>query len=248
MKVNLSGSWRQERCMSYSSGRLRGSEAVSSWSSFLVSLLICIFFSSCVLWVWGEMGDVDLQDRKKVKRVCKENGRCTYNDVDLPHPSSIRDMSAHDARCMDTAKSERSPMLQAHMFRLQYIQYEITCSLLPVCSLSNMTNMCLQTTLDGSRAPHLNFSRACCQDWSSRIIKKEFRNVSSCFPRRGSPLPYQSGWSSLFVYRRSFDNVWSLIPHTALKRLINRVYLFPPMQANTILRDLRPFPSLSSTL
>jgi hypothetical protein len=34
MKVSLSESWRQDRCMSYSSGRLRGSEAVSSWSSF----------------------------------------------------------------------------------------------------------------------------------------------------------------------------------------------------------------------
>lgn len=57
------------------------------------------------------MGDVSLQDRKEAKRVCKENGRCRYNDVDLPRPSSIRDMLAHDVRCMDTAKSERLPML-----------------------------------------------------------------------------------------------------------------------------------------
>lgn len=41
MKVSLSGSWRQDRCMSYSSGRLRGSEAVRAWSSFF--FLACLY-------------------------------------------------------------------------------------------------------------------------------------------------------------------------------------------------------------
>lgn len=34
MKVNLSASWRQLRCMAYSSSRLSGSEAVASWISW----------------------------------------------------------------------------------------------------------------------------------------------------------------------------------------------------------------------
>jgi hypothetical protein len=47
IKVSLSGSWRQERCMEYSSVRLRGSDAVSFWSSFLYGWLVGFGF-----WFW----------------------------------------------------------------------------------------------------------------------------------------------------------------------------------------------------
>jgi hypothetical protein len=47
MKVSLSASWRQELCMSYSSVRLNGSDAVSFWSSFLVWLVHGFIFLLC---------------------------------------------------------------------------------------------------------------------------------------------------------------------------------------------------------
>jgi hypothetical protein len=42
--------------------------------------------------------------------------------LDIPHLSSIRGTWVHDARCMDIAKSEASPMLRARKFRLQYTE------------------------------------------------------------------------------------------------------------------------------
>jgi hypothetical protein len=125
-------------------------------------------------------------------------------------------MLAHDARCMGTTKSEGLPMLRAHTFRSQSIQYKITCSLLPVCSLSNMTRSYLETTLDGSRTPHPNFSRACRQDWSSRIIKKRVskRVIMLSSSRVSSPKSIRLVLAICIHSTCSFDNVWSLFPHT----------------------------------
>lgn len=77
------------------------------------------------------------------------------------------------------------------------------------------------------------------------LSKKEFRNVSSCFPRRGSPLPNQSGWSWLFVFIPPAPSI--MFGRCFLTQRL-RVNLFPPMQTDAILRDLRPFPSLSLTV
>ncbi len=53
MKVSLSGSERQLRCMAYSSGRLSGSDAVASCIScgFGLILMFPLFFESHVYFI-----------------------------------------------------------------------------------------------------------------------------------------------------------------------------------------------------